>query len=100
VGSEVGLDVEARRRIICPCWGSNAGCPVRGHTAELPRSDKVIWFLNLGTKIIDTCYRSLLTSFIRFFESRKSSVHMQFYKAYVTFNTIVIAAYLQALINK
>jgi hypothetical protein len=32
VGPRAGLDAEARRKILCLCWGSNPGCPVHSQT--------------------------------------------------------------------
>jgi hypothetical protein len=32
VGPRVGLDAGARRKILCPCWGSNPSRPVRSQT--------------------------------------------------------------------
>jgi hypothetical protein len=32
VGPRTGLDAEARRKILCPCWGSNPDRPARSHT--------------------------------------------------------------------
>jgi hypothetical protein len=32
VGPRTGLDAEARRKILCPCRGSNPGRPVRSQT--------------------------------------------------------------------
>jgi hypothetical protein len=31
-GPRAGLDAENRRKILCSCWGSNPGCPVRSQT--------------------------------------------------------------------
>jgi hypothetical protein len=32
VGPRADLDSGARRKILCPCWGSNPGRPVRSQT--------------------------------------------------------------------
>jgi hypothetical protein len=32
VGPRAGLDAEARRKILCLCWGSNPSRPVRSQT--------------------------------------------------------------------
>jgi hypothetical protein len=32
VGPRGGLDAEARRKILCPCWGSNPDRPARSQT--------------------------------------------------------------------
>jgi hypothetical protein len=36
VGPRASLDAEARRKILCLCWGSNPSHPVRGQTQNWP----------------------------------------------------------------
>jgi hypothetical protein len=51
VGLRAGLGAEVRRKILCPCWGSNPGHPVRSQTLywlSYPAPCCFIWTWNLS----------------------------------------------------
>jgi hypothetical protein len=59
VGPRAGLDAETRRKILCLCWGSNLGRPVRSQSklTELSGSHPLC---NKCNNYIEVEYSSLL----------------------------------------